>query len=288
LAALFKIPFAQLNWALCQASANAGMGVFHGATAGVIWGGGIALALAIYGLVLRVERSTNNAFRPFGALLTGALAGFLLGLLVVLVIAFVYEADSLVTLGWKAKKDGSRYALEFWKYLFVTRGFGWPYLITGAGLGVGMALMTNALLASEKWPKYLDKENAELSGIKHVLRLVLGIARLAMPYFLFVPPAIFLSAVVVYQAMKPELPFRISEPEDKTSWALKIDPSDKPTSLGLYHGLIADCSTQAFGSFFAVVGMGFGMVVMRCGFRVKPRVNKPWRSAPLKIPNPSS
>lgn len=292
LAAVFKVPFAQLNWALCQASASAGMGLFHGATAGVIWGGGIALALAIYGLVLRVERSTNNAFRPFGAVLMGALAGFFLGLLVVLVIAVVYEPSSLFTLGWKEKEDGSRYTLEFWRYLFVTRGFGWPYPITGAGLGVGMALMTNALLASETWLAYLDKQNAELSGIKHVLRLVLGIARVARPYFLFVPPAIFLSAVLVYQVMKPGRVFGNSEPKDEASWTFKVEPlpdrASKATSKGLYYGLIADCATEAFGSFFAVVGMGFGMVIMRCGFRVKPRVHKPWRSAPLKIPNPAS
>lgn len=292
LAAVFKIPFAQLNWALCQASASAGMGLFHGATAGVIWGGGIALALAIYGLVLRVERSTNNAFRPFGALLTGALAGFLLGLLVVVVIALVYEPSSLFTLGWKAREEGSRYTLEFWRYLFVIGGFGWPYVITGAGLGVGMALMTNALLASETWLAYLDKQNAELSGINHVLRLVLGIARVAMPYFLLVPPAIFLSAVLVYQVMKPGRVFGIPEPKDKASWTFKVEPlpdkANKATSKALYYGLIADCSTQAFGSFFGVVGMGFGMVVMRCGFRVKPRSNKPWRSAPLRIPNAGS
>lgn len=282
LAALFKVPFAHLNWAVCQASASAGMGLFHGATAGVIWGGGIALALAIYGLVLRVERSNNSAFRPFGALWTGALAGFLLGILLVLVIASVYEPQSLVTMGWKENLKGSRFTLEFWQYLFVMPGFAWPYLITGAGLGVGMALMTNALLASETWLIFLDKEKGELSGLKHVSRLLLGIARLAMPYFLLVPPAIFLSAVLVYQVMKPRLPPR----ENPVSWTLTTD--DKATSQGLYYGLIADCSTEAFGSFFAVVGMGFGMVIMRCGFRVKPRSNKPWRSAPLKIPNPAS
>jgi len=286
LAALFKVPFAHMNWALCQAGASAGMGLFHGATAGVIWGGGIALALAIYGLVLRVERSNNSAFRPFGALLTGALAGFLLGVFLVLVIASVYELESLFTMGWRESKEGPRFSLEVWKYLLVTGGFGWPYLITGAGLGVGMALMTNALLASKKWLKYLEEENGELSGIKHVLRLVLGIAQLAMPYFLLVPPAIFVSAVLVYQVMKPGLPSRIPPPENPASWTLTA--KDKATSEGLYYGLIADCSTEAFGSFFAVVGMGFGMVIMRCGFRVKPRVNKPWRSAPLKIPNPAS
>lgn len=284
LASIFKVPFAHFNWAICQASASPGMGFFHGATAGVIWGGGIALALALYGMVFRVERH-NNAFRPLGALFTGALAGFVFSFLLVVIIANVYESTSLFIMGWISNKALERFSVDLWRELFVRPGFAWPYLLTGAGLGLGMALMTNGMMASRSWLEFLDQESAEVSGLKHIYKIGRGIAWLALPYSLFIPPILFLSAVLAYQVMKPNLPVKQFDGDvsqlDKKQGEARLQKIDLK---GLRQGLTADCATQAFGGFFAVVGMGFGMVVMRRGFRVKPRIDKPWRSAPLKIP----
>jgi hypothetical protein len=43
--------------------------------------------------------------------------------------------------------------------------------------------------------------------------------------------------------------------------------------MQLIHGLIADCVAQVFGGFFAIVGLGLGIVIIWHGIDLKPMRN---------------
>src|SRR5262249_52733642 len=67
-AAAFKWLPGMANYALVQATGSAGMGAFHGITAGVIWAGTIVFGVTLYYRVFANEFVPRSSLRPFGAL----------------------------------------------------------------------------------------------------------------------------------------------------------------------------------------------------------------------------
>jgi len=254
-AAGFKWLPATFNWALCQANPSPAMGVFHGLTAGVLWAGLIVLGLSVYRVVFGRDQDRGSYLKPFAAISVGGVCGFVASLLVILIIVSVYEITSLQVMGWLTEDISSsdRFAGIFWRDLFVETRFGWPYLITGTGLGVGMALMTNALHASRRWAEFL-KQQTRLTGAKQTVRLIRGITRVALFYAWPLPVMLIVAGVLAFAV--PSVPHEY--------------PS-KASSEFLVLGLIGDCATKAIGAFFAIVGMGLGLVVMRYGVHAEAR-----------------
>lgn len=251
-AASFKWLPGAFNFALCQASASAGMGVFHGVTAGFIWGGFIPLALVLYRVVFgNMNLPMRESFlHPFAMLIVGGIAGGLSGLLLTYLVTTVFTPTSVTTMGWTATTDRS--SLLFWRELFLQTRFGWAYVITGTGLGVGLALMTNGLQSSAEWAAFLARQT-RLTGLKETVDVLKGITRIAWRYAWPIPIAMTLAAVLAFAVQRP------LKLQEKTTVAMRAA------------GTAADSATQAIGGFFAVVGLGLGLVIMRYGVQVQPR-----------------
>lgn len=256
-AAAFKWLPGLFRWALTQGTPSAGMGAFQGAAAGFIWAGFIVLGLTVYNVAFGREYVRKSYLRPFSAIIIGAACGFVSSMVVIWMVIGVFEMQSLVEIGWVSHKDVIRFSPEFWHYLFIETRYGWPYLITGTGLGVGMALTTNGLLASGQWLAFLKKQK-QLAGFKQTVILLRGITRILVRHAWPLPVVLLLAGLLAY-----------SVPE--------VVQSKENLRLGkgyLAEGLIGDCLTQAIGAFFGIVGMGFGIVCVTWGIRLEPRV--PW------------
>jgi hypothetical protein len=244
------------DWGLVQAQTSAPMGFFHGLIGGVMWAGAISLGLSLYRLVFGRDLIRGSYWKPPGALGVGALIGLISSILVVLCIASVYSDPALITMGWiqKPTQNGREPLLTD---LFYNTGFGWCHLITGVGIGIGMALMTNGLQASPKWKEFLHSQ-ARLTSLKQARELIWGLMKVALPYSWPLPLVIGLAAIAA-------------------SFAPRVDPPEdpgKPTKahrLQIVQGLTADCGIQIIGAYFAVVGMGFGIVILRYGLNVDAR-----------------
>ncbi|MEY2499625.1 MAG: hypothetical protein QOD12_3181 [Verrucomicrobiota bacterium] len=280
-AAGFKWLTGLFNYALCQATPSAAMGVFHGITAAVIWGGGITLGLVLYRVVLGREHGPKSYLHPFPAIVAGAFTGLITSSLVLLVISNVYTRGALVTMGWMVENP----AAGFWHvFLWQTRA-AWPYLIMGTFLGIGMALMINGLRASGRWSQFLTQQTS-LTGVRQTWRLLYALVRLAIRFAWPIPAALVIAGALAFSVLR-------SAPESGPwphSWTQGLTAglgrsADSPERLardlrewkvspwGQALGIAGDGATQAIGGFFAIVGMGLGIVIMRYGVRVEPRRN---------------
>jgi hypothetical protein len=251
-AAAFKWLPSLAGWSVTQATPSAPMGIFQGLTAGVIWAGGITLGIAIYHAVFGNEHKRRSLFRPFGAIAAGAISGFISSALVVLLVIGVFAAAPLNDMGWLTSETVSGTA--FFRDIFATTRFGWVDIITGTGLGIGMALATNALRASPEWVEFLHRER-RMTGPDDVVLAIREIARLVWPGFWPVPGVMLLAATVAFTV--PDF-----EAQNKFS----------PQDLG--QGLFGDGATQVIGAFWGIVGMSLGLIVMRSGFRIDPRADR--------------
>jgi hypothetical protein len=257
-AAAYKWIPGMANWALCQATPSAAMGVFHGVTAGVVWAGIITLGITFYHVVFGRSQKPGSMLRPFGAVVSGAVSGLFSSLLVVMVITGVYEPQSLVTMGWISSPGLGRAAV--WGDLFVNYRYGWLYLIVGTALGIGMALMSNAVRASAAWKAFLDAQRDGLAGIRETGLVLRQLMAIALPHAWILPVTVGLAAVLAFYV-----------PDTTTRAAIegiKANPAD------VIKGLVADCSTQVIGAFFGICGMGLGLVVMRRGLTLEARMGE--------------
>jgi len=245
------------DWGFVQAQTSATMGFFHGVIGGVMWAGAISLGLSLYRLVFGRDLIQGSYWKPLGALGVGALIGLLSSILVVLCIASVYYDTSLIQIGWipRPTQNGKQPLLAD---LFYNTGFGWCHLITGVGIGIGMALMTNGLQASGKWREFLHSQ-ARLTSLKQARELIWGLMKLALPYSWPLPLVIGLAAIAA-----SFIPVRVAQPSDP-------EQRTKANTLQIVQGLTADCGIQIIGAYFAVVGMGFGIVILRYGLNVEAR-----------------
>lgn len=254
-AAAFKWLPGMLDWALVQGTASAGMGVFHGLTAGFIWAGSITFGVALYYLVAAREFTPRSYVRPTGALAAGLASGFLSSVLIVCIIVSVYEVTSLVEMGWLAGGPApARFSLGFWRDLFVVTRFGWVHIVTGSGLGIGMALVMNGVRASPRWAAFLERQTG-LVGLPRARALLRELVGLTARHVWPLPVMLALAGAAAF--LVPHAP--------PTAGAFKGSP------LGIALGIAGDCATQAIGAFFGIVGMGLGIVLVRCGFYFEPR-----------------
>jgi conflict system STAND superfamily ATPase/TIR domain-containing protein len=246
-AAAYKWLPGMLHFALTQTPDDgAAAGLFHGLIAGMLWAGSIAFGLALYHTVFAREFAPRSYLRPAGALVMGCVIGFLGSVLVVLTIVSVYRIDSLVAMRWLLQREAT-YSRAFWLDLFVYTRLGWAHLITGTGLGLAMAIMTNALRASPQWSEFVARQTS-INGIAHALAIVKDLTRIAISRAWPLPAVVAVFAALAYL---------VADRSRGSDWIVK--------------GLIGDCTTQAIGAFFGIVGMGLGILVIRCGIHVDPR-----------------
>lgn len=276
-AAAFKWLPGVFNFALCQPVSSAAMGLFHGIVAAVIWGGGITLGLIIHRVVFGREHVKRSYLRPFPAIVSGGIMGFIASGLLLLVISTVYDQDALFKMGWIVNKN-ARTWLGLWHVLLWETHSAWPYLIMGTFLGIGMALMTNGLRASKRWPQFLA-ERTSLSGVRQTWNLIRALARLALRFAWPIPLALFIAGALAFSVLR-SAPASRPWPHPWTqalSSGFARDPGElrewKASPWGQASGIIGDSATQAIGGFFAIVGMGLGIIILRYGVRVEPRKN---------------
>jgi len=253
-AMLYKWLPGAFDWALVQGHSSAGMGAFHGFTAGFIWGGLIPVGLALHRLVFWNARCKHSTLRPFGSLIFGLLGGLVASSLVVLIILSVYEIDSLGKMGWlNVSGQSQRYSAQFWQDLLITTRMGWAHLILGTSLGLGMALTTNRLRASGRWDRFLSGVSTPTS-MKAVRGLVRDISSLVLREVWPLPLMLAIGGLLVYMLAIPGI--------HATAQKQKV-----------WTGIIGDASAQAVGGICAVIGLGAVIVVLRRGFQILPRTN---------------
>lgn len=315
-AAAFKWLPGIFGWSLEQKAASPGMGIFHGLSGGVIWGGSIALGLALFYIVVERQQDKKSTFRPYGAILTGAVFGLISSLFIVLIVVLVFEIESLIGMGWIGSRDVaslSRFEKKYWLDLFVSIRYGWVQLVIGTGMGIGMALATNSLRAWNRWVGFLRRQKRVTSWTQST-RLIRRIIPIAALRVWPVPLTIILAGVLAYFVPHPQQAdnspqeaisvienntqtLQVNSKDEKAIQEiarqlerLKVDhvhdrpgfwskdrkaPGNTPEArqMQLIHGLIADCLSQIVGAFFAIVGMGFGMVIVTHGVSLDP-----WRN----------
>lgn len=273
-ASAFKWLPGLFNFALCQATPNAAMGVFHAITASVIWGGSITFAVALYFVVFGRQSAPRSFVQPTGAIIAGLIAGILSSVAITLVVVTVYTNQSLALMGWTAE-DYDKFSAGLWKDLFFANRFGWPFLLMGTSLGAGMALMANGLRASPRWRGLLNEQSALTSG-HQVLQLVRALVKIGLRYAWPVPVAVSIGCLLAFVVLRgapvakaPQTSAFTGQLSDRgqaiRQW--KLSP------IGEALGIAGDGLTQIIGGSFAIIGMGMGIVIARYGIKVEPQRN---------------
>lgn len=273
-AGLYKAIPGAAGWALVQDSAGAGMGLFHGVTAGAIWGGLIPTAIALHQWVFYREKSDKSLLQPFAAIMFGALGGFVASCLVIAVILSVYSPTSLRTMGWVAQPQDARFSADFFHEAFVTTRMGWAHLWLGTCMGIGAALSLNLLRS--RWPQFLADCKAPES-LRDVRELSMSLVKVIGPRFWPVPVVLILGALAIHPVLRPgvtslyekdETVIKIegpTEPRDFGPDGLRSWSGVSPLKLNVVKGLVGDVSTQIVGLMGTLFGLGLGMVVLRRG-----------------------
>jgi hypothetical protein len=253
-ASLFKWIPGSFGYALAQDGPSAVLALLQAIIAAIVWGGGICLALSFYRVVFFSARRPSSRYRPSGSLVTGLAAGFATSLILTAFIIFGFQQEGLLHMGWidgptyKALiGDSSRLAGPYLYDVFVTTRCGWAYLVIGSFLGLGMALDSNALFASQEFGALrssaksisvpgLDKEQFwEIS--LHLWHRFRG-----TPLMLTVGAAITIGLL-----------------HKDVIIANHTGQMASLTRLSL--NVLFDSCTQMIGAFFAIVGMGLGLVL---------------------------
>jgi hypothetical protein len=252
-AGLFKWVPGIFGYAICQARPSLMAGLFHGVTAATIWGGFIPFFLMVYRLVFMRKVRYASSLRPYTALLWGAIAGLATGFAVTSVVVGVFDIRSLVTMGWVTSADIKQYSAQWWEDLFITTRFGWAYIITGCAMGVGMAIIGNGMRANWKFDE--QEPGDSISGRRAFFKIIGQMMRLALPHVWAYPICLAVAAAIVLGMVRPA---DAASPDHKSMQWLVIS-------------MFFDCGTQLVGGYFAMVGVGVGVVLMTRGVRVEPR-----------------
>jgi len=264
-AAAFKWLPSLFGWALTQTTANAGPGIFQGFTAGLIWAGGIVLGLTVYYIISEREDGSYSYLSQFYAIMVGTASGFIGSSIIVLVIVAVFNETVLQNMGW-IMANHKRFSQEFWQDLFVNTRYAWPYLITGSGLGIGMALTTNWLRTSPEWVAF-KKGQSQPTTFKDLMIVISGIMGILIKirYIWPIPLMLLIAGGLAY--FVPQV-----MPDGRCLNLIPGEQCIRSGALGIIEGLVGDCATQAVGAYFGIVGMGLGIVIVKTGFNLKPRM----------------
>jgi hypothetical protein len=268
-----------LNYSAVQASASAFRGLFASTVAGFLVGGGAVLGLTFYRMVIGREYDRLSMFRPFPSVLYGGIFAFVAGLLCVFLIALVFSPESLLQIGWKDSATPLDIGPLFHGMFLVNRS-GYAFPLTCAGLGVGMAIMTNSLRASTAWPEFLKNQTA-VTSLKQAIQVTRGIIKLALPYAWPVVVLTPLFATIGLAIMQGTAPWdwHLTSNSAREIFLGGMDETmvlggvaKWKTSLeGRALGLFGDVLSKVVGGYFAIVGMGLGIVMLRHGVRVDPQ-----------------
>jgi len=263
------------NYSAVQASASAIRGIFAAASAGFLIGGGTVFGLTIYRMVIGREYGRLSIFRPFPALLYGGISAFVAGVVCVILIARVFTDQALVQIGWTTQSK----PVHVWRLLqelFVTNRCGYAFPVTCAGLGLGMAMMTNGLRASRDWPEFLDTQDA-VTSLTQAIEVTRGIVKLTLSYAW---------PIVVLTPLFAAIGLAIMQGTDPKAWHMTANSAREiflggmneitiirwKTSLeGRALGLFGEVLSKVLGGYLAIVGMGLGIVMLRHGVRVDPQ-----------------
>jgi hypothetical protein len=275
------------NYAFAQESPSAMMSLFHAAAASALLGTSAVIGLVFFRMVLGREHGTFTHFRPFGAVISGAILGAVGGILCNVAIAGVYSFGSLYELGWIAENQQKPSTAVLAFELFVQNRSGYVFLFNGIGVGIGMALVTNRLRGSEEWEGFQDSHaSTSLSDFSQLGKLIAGLTRLALPFGWPIPLALFVtssSAIVLLATagmtstahpFTGGMPDRIRQQFDHPLSEREMAEQMRQWKMSLpgrVLGVGADAITKAIGAFFAVVGMGVGILTLRSGISVEPQ-----------------
>jgi energy-coupling factor transporter ATP-binding protein EcfA2 len=252
-AGLFKWVPGMFNYALCQARPSLMAGMFHGATAALVWGGLIPLFLMLHRVVFLQKSRVTSGLRPVSALVWGAVAGCITGFVVTMLIAGVFDTRSLETMGWISNESLKQNNGAFWNDLFFQTRYGWAYIITGCAMGVSMAVIGNGMRSSGKFD--FAESGDSVQGRKEFFSIIRQMMKLAVRYLWAFPICLTISGVVVMMILNPG---------DKAA-------PEKRSFEGKLLGVIFDAGCQMTGGYFSMVGVGLGIVLMTRGVRVEPR-----------------
>jgi hypothetical protein len=271
-----------LNYAYGQESPSAIKALFHGGVAALFMVGGSTFGLAFFRMVLGREHGTFKHLRPFGAIVSGALFGALGGLGCDIAIATVFEPRNLWIMGWIPTESASVGA-----DIFVRNFCGLIFMLNGMGIGMGMALITNRLRGSEEWKNFLGAQSkASFADLQQIRKLLGGLLRLALPFGWPLPAALALtSALGLLLLVQADMPpttdtFTGGLPEViQGKFGGHLDDHEvaekmrqwKRSMAGRVLGIGGDSTAMVISGFFGIVGMGFGIVILRCGISLEPR-----------------
>ena len=286
--AIFKFFPGLFNYAWCQAEASGLTGCFHAVVASFFWGGIITACVALHHIVFRSELGKKSFLKPAGTLVAGAIGGMISSFLLLMVMTLVCEVSGTQALGWTAGNWHGAGWHGFWdEVLWQTRDF-WPYMFMGTGLGVGMAMMANGLRASKKWRFFMEQQSL-VTGT-NAPRLIKPLAVLMLRFAWPIPVCMLMADLVAFSVVRtapfvhnPALipglprPMELNTLTDKFLGGLAHDvlkvTAWKITAWGQGLGIFWDSATQAVGGFWCLVGMGFGLIVIRYGVKIDPRKN---------------
>jgi len=265
------------NYSAVQASPSAFRGLFAAVVAGFVIGGGTVLGLTFYRMVIGREYDRLSMFRPFPSMLYGGIFAFVAGLLCVFLIAAVFTPLALEEIGWKSLATPA----DTWSVLyemFAINHYGYAFPLTCTGLGVAMAMMTNGLRASTAWPEFLNNQTA-VTSLKQAIQVTRGIVKLSLPYAwpIFVLTPLFAAFGLAVMQGTPPTHWHLTAHSAKG--ILLGGMADKANAIrgwkmsleGQALGLFGEVLSKVVGGYFAIVGLGLGIVMLRHGVRVDPQ-----------------
>ena len=290
------------NYSCVQDGPSAFRGLFGAAVAGFLVGGGTVLGLTFYRMVIGREYDRLAMFRPFPGIVYGGVFAFFAGVLCVVMIALLFSAQALWQIGWTNSETALPNGQLFYELFFINR-YGYVFPVTCVGLGVAMAMMTNSLRGSTVWPMFLDQQGA-VTSLPEAMRVTRGIVKLSLPYawpIFVLTPLFALIGLAIMQGTAPRPwkltahsaqdiflggmnPIKATPPLGEKETREARDAREKATqeakeksrqwkmSLeGQALGLFGEVLSKVVGGYFAIVGMGLGIVMLRHGVRIDPQ-----------------
>ena len=300
-AMLWKALPGGLNWAYGQEIPSISTALFHGAAAGVLILVPTIAGLTFYRMVLGREHGTFHSFRPFGSIVAGVLFGLIGGLAMTSAVAGVFSTNALYIMGWMEDRYMPSIG-NFLYQLFWVNCAGIPFTLNGVGTGVGMAVLSNRMRGVKQWKNFLDEqEPGSLTDFKKARNVLWTIIRIAFPYSwriaiclavtttlgLFIleqrghapmPPSLH---ECLFGGMEPEPAMATGRSgnakaeakpanEGRQDWEEKIRMW-KRSMPGRCIGIGFDAGAKMLAAFFGVIGIGFGIVILRSGVSIEAR-----------------